>query len=196
MGIDAKNVSVACVAFGSVIAESCTLFNQSLADFRSPQSVELQGDPLVFASPNGFDCRVALYLRTNLRPKAPPSSIGTWLAIASFSRLPLCLFVEVLSGADGRRIPKVSYGLPKSCMSYVQVGDGVLAADALEDESKYSWISPSFDLLQENPDERSPPMFSSTSSPKHSLRSSRAANNFPTMVNSALSRTCIRLDAP
>ena len=90
---------------GSVIAASCTLFDESLADFRSPQTVELQGDPLVFESPNGFDCRVALYLQNELKTESlPPPSIGDLVGNRELSAsFALCLIVEVLSGADGRR---------------------------------------------------------------------------------------------
>ena len=151
--INTKDVWIACIAFGSVVAESCILFNQSLASFQSPHTVELQGDPLVFDSPNGFDTRVALYLRSNLKPRAfRPHRSGTWLALAGFSVSPyasLSRFCPVpMDDAIRRR-----YGLPKGCMSYVRVGDGVLDAEALEDEIDVFVDLSILRLLQENPEE-------------------------------------------
>ena len=87
--IGLKDVSITCLAFGSVIAESCVLFDESLATFQPPQPVDLKGDPLVFASPNGFDLRVVLYLSANLRQRAfRPYRSGTWLAHARFNVSP------------------------------------------------------------------------------------------------------------
>ena len=151
--INAKDLAVACVAMGSVIAASSTLFDEGLEDCRFPRTVELKGDPFVFESPNGFDLRVVLYLQTDLRPRAfRPHRSGTWLALASFSVFPstsLSRFCPVPMDD----VIRARYGLPKSCMSYVEVGDNVLSADALEDEIEVFVDLSILRLLQENPDE-------------------------------------------
>ncbi len=151
--IDATDLAVACVALGSVIAASCTVFDEGVVDCTFPRTVELQGDPFVFESPNGFDMRVVLYLRTDLRPRAfRPHRSGTWLALAAFSVFPstsLSRFCPVPMDD----VIRGRYGLPKSCMSYVEVGDNVLSADALDDEIEVFVDLSILRLLQENPDE-------------------------------------------
>ena len=153
LGIDAKDLSVACVATGSVIAASCTLFDEAFVDCTFPRTVELQGDPLVFDSPNGFDLRVVLYLKSDLRPRGfRPHRSGTWLAVAAFSVSPstsLSRFCPVPMDD----VIRSRYGLPKGCMSYVEVGDNVLSADALEDEVEVFVDLSILRLLQGNPEE-------------------------------------------
>jgi hypothetical protein len=152
-GIAPKDVSVACIAFGSVVAESCTIFDQSLADFQSPKTVEIQGDPLIFDSPNGFDLRIALFLRSNLRRRAfRPRKAGIWLALAGFSVSPYTSQSRFCPVPMDDTI-RARYGLPASCMSYVQVGEVVLLTDALEDEVEVFVDLAILRLIQENPQE-------------------------------------------
>jgi len=146
-----SSLRVACVIYGSVIAESHVVSNVALADISSPHSVLISGSPMITESPNGLDVRVFLYLaerlnEDNLRPHIP----GTWLAFTEFRVVPftaLSRFSPTPLDNDVRK----HFGLPAKCMTYVSVGDDLLDADSLDEEIEVYVDVAILRLLQEAP---------------------------------------------
>jgi hypothetical protein len=148
--IPPSEVVLSCRAFGSVVARSQTLGEWTVDVASSPIEIDLAGDPLIFESPNGFDVRVALVLRSELKPQEfRPHRAGTWLSSCRFSIMP------ATSGSMFAVLPldeavRTRLALPKGCTSYVEVGDDLLAADAL-DEEIVAYVDPGIlGLLREN----------------------------------------------
>lgn len=153
LGIPSGAVGIACIAFGSVIATSEVLFDEEFDSVRTPFTVDLAGKPLIFESPNGFDVRVVLYLRKGLRQKGfRPHRVGTWLAVATFSLTPFTSLSRFCPLPMDEEL-RAHLLLPVGCVSYVQVGEGLIDADSIEDEVEVYLDLDILRLLQENPDE-------------------------------------------
>ena len=133
-GLDPSKVNIACVAYGSVIADSAILIDKSITELISPTRIELAGAPLIFKSPNGFAVRVFLYLAEEIPPKnLRPHRAGTWLAYEEFRVAPFSSssrFCPTPLSDELRRQMALS---PES-ISYVMVTDGLLESDSLDEE--------------------------------------------------------------
>jgi hypothetical protein len=83
MGIDSRDVKVACVAFGTVVSEAHVVFDDWLEGLELPVVRALEGAPFIFEGPNGFDLRAFLYLGRDLKASAfRPHRDGTCLSYA------------------------------------------------------------------------------------------------------------------
>jgi hypothetical protein len=151
IGLSDKDVRIACIAYGSIVAESKVLVDAPLAELDSPCIAKLSGAPLIFKSPNGFDVRAFLYLAEELDPnELHPYVSGTWLSFREFRVHPystLSRFSPTPMDDDLRRY----YALPVDSMTYVRVGDDVLQAESLEDDVDVFLDVSILRLLQENP---------------------------------------------
>lgn len=144
-------VSVAVVAYGNVVAASSIIANVRLEDFDSPLAVSLDGHEHIFKSPNGFDLRAFLYLSKPLKPKGfRPTTTGTWLAHAEFKIGPYSTLSRFCPTPLDDQL-RGHYGLPRECMTYVRIGDGVIDTDSLEEEVDVFVDLNVLRLLQENP---------------------------------------------
>lgn len=150
-GLSSADVRVACVAYGSVVAESKVLLDAPLREAESPLIADLTGAPLIFKSPNGFDVRAFLYLAEELEPdELRPYAAGTWLSFREFRVSPfstLSRFSPTPMDDDLRKY----YALPVDCMTYIRVGDDILEAESLEDDVDVFLDVSILRLLQESP---------------------------------------------
>jgi len=150
MGIDAGDVKLACIAFGTVVAEAHVVLDDWLEGLELPVVKALEGAPFIFEGPNGFDLRAFMYLGRDLKASAfRPHRVGTWLAYAEFRVAPhsaLSRFCPTPLDDQTRQ----HYGLPKDCLTYIRVGDGILESDSLEDEVDAFVDVAILRLLQEN----------------------------------------------
>jgi hypothetical protein len=150
--IDPRVVDLVCVIQGTVIAESQIIFQENIALAKSPVVVQLQGNPLIFQSPNGFDIRIALILTKDRSGKnVQLIEAGVWLANTMFRLSPYSaqsLFTAAPLD-DGLRL---SFGLPKGCLSYIHIQDDFLLAESLEDQVDIYIDVSVLRLLQESQD--------------------------------------------
>ncbi len=150
MDIDPSDVKLACVAFGTVVAEAHVVFDDWLNGLELPVVRVLEGARFIFEGPNGFDLRAFLYLGRNLKASGfSPHRVGTWLAYAEFRVAPhsaLSRFCPTPLDDQTRQ----HYGLPKDCLTYIRVGDGILESDSIEDEVDAFVDVAILRLLQEN----------------------------------------------
>jgi hypothetical protein len=149
--VPTSHVRLAVLAYGSVVAESECLLDVQLEQVQSPVLIQLEGAPLIFKSPNGFDVRAFLYLAEGLEPdELRPYLPGTWLSFSEFRVFPqltLSRFSPTPLDDDIRK----EYQLPPECLTYVRVGDGIIEADSLDDEVDVFVDVKVLRLLQENP---------------------------------------------
>ena len=129
------------------------MFNHVLSSIESPVVLDLNGDRSIFESPSGFDVRIILYLSEDLEPQGfRPHKWGTWLSIATFSIAPfssMSRFSPIPLDESQRKY----LGLPKECMSYVEVVEDLIEVDSLEDAISVFVDISILRLLQENPKE-------------------------------------------
>lgn len=154
MKLDPKNVNIACIGYGSVIASSSVIFDKTISEITSPARISLNDkNPLVFASSNGFDTHLFLYLaKKGSAPKGSlvPTIPGTWLAHAGFSVSPHVGMTRFAPTPMDSKIRK-ALGLPNDCLTYVSVSDDVIMHNSLEDTVMVYVDSDVLRLLQENP---------------------------------------------
>lgn len=151
IGLGGADVRIACVVYGSVVAESRVLLDTPLQEAKSPLCAPLSGAPLIFKSPNGFDVRAFLYLAEDLEPdELRPYVAGTWLSFREFRVSPfstLSRFSPTPMDDDLRRY----FALPVDCMTYIRVGDDLLETESLEDDVDVFLDVSILRLLQESP---------------------------------------------
>lgn len=132
--IDPKIVELVCFIQGTVIAESQIIFQGNIAEAVSPVVVQLQGNPLILQSPNGFDVRIALILSQDRIGKNTQSiEAGVWLANAMFRLSPYSA-QSLFAAAPLDDQLRLAFGLPKGCLSYIHVQDDFLFAESLDEQ--------------------------------------------------------------
>ena len=151
MGIRTDQIHLACIIYGTIIAESEVIFDSPVSLLESPLTIPVESESLILESPNGFDLRVFLYLAKNLKRRAlRPSDAGTWLAHTQFSVSP---FTSLSRFAPIPLDPTIraAFDLPATCMTYVNVGEALNEVDALDEEVDVYVDSGILRLLEENP---------------------------------------------
>lgn len=150
-GIPGESVRLACVIYGSVIAESRIVADVNLMEAATPFVVGLEESPLILQSPNGFDVRLFLYLAERNTPHPwRPSVPGTWLAFKEYRVSPQVALSRFSPTPldDGIR---QHYGLSPESLTYVRVGDGILDVESLDEDLDVFVDVTILRLLQENP---------------------------------------------
>lgn len=149
--IPLDDVKLACVIYGSVIAQSQTIKDVSISTVTSPLVVSVNGDPLITASPNGFDLRVFLYVAKNAPADAwRPNIAGTWLSFKEFKVTPQ-FALSRFSPTPLDDTIRQHYGLPSETLSYVRVGEGILDVESLDEDLDVFVDVTILRLLQESP---------------------------------------------
>jgi hypothetical protein len=150
--IDPKTVEIVCFIQGNVIAESQMIFREKIAKSKSPIVIDLQGDPLILQSPNGFNVRVSLILtKDGSWNKVQSIEAGVWLANIVFRLSPHSTY-SLFSAAPLDDQLRSSFGLPKGCLTYIHIQDDFLLADSLEDQVDIYIDVSVLRLLQESKD--------------------------------------------
>lgn len=150
--IEPKTVELVCFIQGTVIAESQIIFQVNIADAVSPVVVQLQGNPLILQSPNGFDVRIALILSKDRIEKDTQSiEAGVWLANTIFRLSPYSA-QSLFAAAPLDDQLRLAFGLPKGCLSYIHVQDDFLFSESLDDQVDIYIDVSVLRLLQESQD--------------------------------------------
>lgn len=149
--IPLDDVKLACVIYGSVIAQSQVIENLSIAKVTSPVIISVKGEPFITSSPNGFDLRVFLYVARDAPSEAwRPNIAGTWLAFKEFRIAPQ-FALSRFSPTPLDDAIRHHYGLPAETLSYVRVGESILDVDSLDEDLDVFVDVTILRLLQENP---------------------------------------------
>lgn len=150
--IEPRTVALVCFIQGTVIAESQKIFQVNIADAVSPVVVQLQGNPLILQSPNGFDVRIALILSEDRVEKDTQSiEAGVWLANTMFRLSPYSA-QSLFAAAPLDDQLRLAFGLPKGCLSYIHVQDDFLFSESLDDQVDIYIDVSVLRLLQESQD--------------------------------------------
>lgn len=149
--IPLDQVQLACVIYGSVIAQSQIIENVSLVGLSSPVVVSVSGAPYITYSPNGFDLRVFLYVAKDSPSEAwRPNIAGTWLAFKEFRITPQFALSRFSPTPLDDSI-RQHYGLSRETLSYVRVGEGIFDVESLDEDLDVFVDVTILRLLQENP---------------------------------------------